>query len=72
MDEIIESRELSVEEYLKTFDPESVDYETVKKRSDRLEKVVVKKVKAENGRMFEDSTFIEKTGIQYTVRTVLE
>ncbi len=72
MDEIIESRELSVEEYLMTFDPDSVDYDLVKKRSDRLEKVVVKKVKAENGRLFEDSTFIEKTGIQYTVRTVFE
>lgn len=69
--EILEERDLSVADYLGLFDPESADHPLLAQRSDRLERIVVQKVR-ENGRLFEDTTFFEKTGVKYTVRTVLD
>jgi hypothetical protein len=69
--EVLTERELSVEEYLALFDPQSADHPLLAQRSVRLERILVQTVR-ERGRLFEDTTFIEKTGVKYTVRTVLE
>jgi hypothetical protein len=71
-DRVIEEKDLSIEEYLAVFDPASVDYALIKERSQRLSKITVKKVADASGRLFEDTTFTEKTGIHYTVRSVVE
>jgi hypothetical protein len=70
-DQVIEEKELSLEDYLASFDPESVDYKLLKERSAKLARIVVKKIIDASGRACEDTTFIEKTGVQYTVRSVL-
>lgn len=71
-DQLIEEREMSIEEYLSMFDSQSVDYPLLKTRSEKLAKIVVKKLRDSGGRLLEDTTFIEKTGIQYTVRSFLD
>ncbi len=70
-DQVLEEKDLSIDEYLAAFDPASADYELIKKRSANLARVVLKKVQDPSGRIFEDTTFIEKTGITYTVRAKL-
>ena len=69
--EILEERELSVADYLALFDPQSADHPLLTQRSEKIERILVQKVR-ERGRLFEDTTFIEKIGVKYTVRTVLE
>jgi hypothetical protein len=69
--EILEEKELSLEDYLKLFEESSADYQLVKKNSDKISRILIKKI-SEGGRLFEDTTFIEKSGVQYTIRSVLE
>jgi hypothetical protein len=71
-DQVLEVKELSIEEYLGLFQADSADFSLVKSRSDRLAKIVLKKVKDASGRVFEDTTFIEKTGVQYTIRAKMD
>jgi hypothetical protein len=70
-DEILEEKELSIDEYLKIFAEGSADYELVKKRSSMLSRIVIKKVSDPSGRLMEDTTFFEKSGVEYTIRTIL-
>jgi hypothetical protein len=70
-EQILEEKELSLEEYLGLFEKNSADYQLIKKNSDKLSHIHIKKI-ADGGRIFEDTTFFEKSGIQYTIRTVLE
>ena len=70
-DQVLEERDLSLDDYLASFDSESVDYQLLKERSAKISRIVIKKIKDPSGRVCEDTTFIEKTGVQYTVRTVL-
>ena len=70
-EEILEEKELSLEDYLKLFEESSADYQLVKKNSDKISRIRIRKV-AEGGRIFEDTTFTEKSGISYTIRSVLE
>jgi hypothetical protein len=70
-EQILEEKDLSVEEYLKMFAEASADYALVVKGSAKLSRIVIKKISGPSGQLFEDTTFIEKTGVQYTIRTVL-
>ena len=70
-EQILEEKELSLEDYLKLFAEASADYQLVKKNSDKLSRIHIKKISSA-GQIFEDTTFIEKSGIQYTIRTVLD
>lgn len=70
-DEIIEEKDLSIEDYLALFKDAPTDLELITKRSGNIARIVVKKLRDASGRQFEDTTFIEKTGVQYTIRTVL-
>lgn len=70
-DQVIEEKDLSIDEYLALFDAQSVDYPLIKKRSEKLSRIIVKKLSDSAGRLCEDTTFIEKTGIQYTIRSML-
>jgi len=70
-DEVLEQREVTVADYLKLFDHDTADYAYVAGRSDRLQSIVVKKLRTPSGQIFEDTTFVEKTGVTYTVRARL-
>lgn len=70
-DQLIEERDMSIKEYLSMFDEQSVDYPLLKTRSEKLARIVVKKMQDPSGRLVEDTTFIEKSGIQYTIRSML-
>ena len=70
-DQVVEERDLSIEEYLAIFDPASVDYALIKTRSEKLSRIILKKLVDASGRLVEDTTFVEKTGVTYTVRNVL-
>jgi hypothetical protein len=70
-DEVLEEREWTVAEYLTLFDAGSPDHELIRQRSAGLKSIVVKKLRTPFGTMFEDTTFIEKSGITYTIRTRL-
>ena len=69
-EEVLEERELSLEDYLALFE-DGADFALLKDRSARLERIIVKKIKDARGRIFEDTTFVEKTGVRYTVRATL-
>ena len=71
-DQVLEERDMGIEEYLGLFDPQSVDYPLIQKRAEKLARIVVKKVADPSGRVREDTTFIEKSGIQYTVNSFLD
>ena len=71
-DQLLEERDLSIEEYLAIFDAASVDYELIKKRSANLSRIIIKKLRDSTGRLVEDTTFVEKTGVTYTVRSRLD
>ena len=58
-------------DYLKLFDSGSADYAYVASRSERLQSIVVKKLRTPSGQTFEDTTFVEKSGVAYTVRARL-
>jgi hypothetical protein len=69
-EEILEEREWSVEDYLAAFDPQAPDTALIRQRSDRIQSIVIKKVRS-GARLFEDATFNEKAGASYTIRTRL-
>jgi hypothetical protein len=70
-DEVLEERELSVEQYLALYDAASADYEFIHRRSANIKSIHIKKLKAPSGQLFEDSTFVEKSGVTWTVRAKL-
>ncbi|MGH7442990.1 MAG: hypothetical protein ACREKE_10000 [bacterium] len=70
-DELLSETEWTVEGYLALFDPGSPDYALLKTRSEKLSRIVVRKVKATSGQTFEDTEFMEKSGVAYTVRMKL-
>jgi hypothetical protein len=70
-DQVLEERDLSIEEYLAIFDSASVDYALIKTRSEKLSRIIIKKLRDPSGRLCEDTTFIEKSGVKYTVRSML-
>ena len=71
-EQVLEEKELSVEAYLQLFAEASSDYQLVKKSADKLSRIVVKRLQDQGGRIFEDTTFFEKSGVQYTIRTALD
>ena len=68
---MLEEREWTVEEYLALFDAGSPDHELIRKRSGNLKSILVKKLRTPSGQMFEDTVFVEKSGITYAIRTRL-
>lgn len=70
-DEVLEERECTVEQYLAFYDPASADYDFIQRRSANLRCIHIKKLRAASGQLFEDSTFVEKTGVTWTVRAKL-
>ena len=70
-DEVVEQRELSVAEYLALFDAGTADYAYVAERSGRLQSIQVRKLRTSSGEMFEETEFVEMTGIRYAVRSRL-
>lgn len=68
---MLEEREWTVAQYLQLFDPEAPDTALIRARSDRLQSIVVKKLRAPSGQLFEDTTFVEKGGASYTIRARL-
>jgi hypothetical protein len=70
-EEILEERELGIEEYLQLFSESSTDYQIVKDRSEKLRSIQLKKLRGADGVLYEDTTFVEKTGISYTIRVKL-
>ena len=70
-EEILEERQLSIEDYLKLFSESSVDYELVKARSDKLKEIHLKTLRGADGVLYEDTTFVEKTGVTYSIRVKL-
>lgn len=70
-EETLQERELSIEEYLELFSSASVDYAEVKSKSDKLQSIRLRTLRAPDGQLFEDTTFVEKSGITYTIRVKL-
>jgi hypothetical protein len=70
-DEVLEEKEWSVADYLKLFDPDAPDTSLIRARSENIKSIVVKKLRTPSGQIFEDTTFNEKGGASYTVRTRL-
>jgi hypothetical protein len=70
-DEVVEQRELSVADYLGLYDAASADYAYVAKRSTLLQSIQVRKLRTPSGEMFEETEFVEKTGVRYTIRARL-
>ena len=70
-EETLQERELSIEDYLKLFSEMSVDYAEVKSKADKLKAIRLRTLRSPDGRLFEDTTFIEKSGITYTIRVKL-
>jgi hypothetical protein len=70
-DEVLEEKEWSVADYLAAFDPEAPDTQVIRERSDKLKSITLRKVRTPDGRLFEDTTFTEKAGASYTIRTRL-
>jgi hypothetical protein len=71
-EEILEEKTLTVDEYLKTFEQGSADYDMIKQRSANLASIKLVRLKDARGRLCEDTTFFEKTGVHYTIRSVLD
>jgi hypothetical protein len=70
-EEILQERELSIEDYLKLFSESSVDYELLRTRSEKLKAIRLKTLRGADGALYEDTTFVEKTGVTYTIRVKL-
>jgi hypothetical protein len=70
-DELLEQKEWTIAQYLELFDPSAPDTALIRARSDKIQSIVVKKLRAPSGQVFEDTTFIEKAGASYTIRTRL-
>jgi hypothetical protein len=70
-DEVLEEKDWTVEDYLALFDEQSPDTLLIRERSANLARITVRKVRTANGHVFEDTTFTEKTGAVYTIRTRL-
>jgi hypothetical protein len=70
-EEVLQERQLSIEEYLTLFSEASVDYSLVKARSDKLQAIHLKTLRSADGQLYEDTTFVEKTGVTYTIRVKL-
>jgi len=70
-DEILEEKECTVAQYLAFYDPNSADYEFIQKRSANLKSIHIKKLRTPSGQLFEDSTFVELSGVTWTVRAKL-
>ncbi|HTB23271.1 MAG TPA: hypothetical protein VK914_11280 [bacterium] len=68
-DEVMEEKEWSLEEYLALFDPGSPDHALIRQRSAKLKAIIVRKVRTPSGEIFEDTEFIEKSGLTYTIRS---
>lgn len=68
---MVEEKEWTVEQYLALFDAGSPDHELIRQRSARLKSIVVKKLRTPSGQMFEDTVFVETSGISYTIRARL-
>ena len=58
-------------EYLGLYDAQSADYAYVAERSARLQSIQVRKLRTSSGEMFEETEFVEKTGVRYTIRARL-
>lgn len=67
-EELLEEKEISVEQYLALFDADSPDHAVLAQKSEKIARIVIKRLRREDGQHFEDTTFIEKSGITYTVR----
>jgi hypothetical protein len=70
-DEVLEEKEWTVAGYLSCFDPSAPDTALIRERSEKLKSIVVKKLRTPSGQIFEDTTFNEKGGASYTIRTRL-
>jgi hypothetical protein len=71
-DELLEQREMTVADYLKLFDSASADFAYVAGRAERLQSIVVKKLRTPSGQIFEETVFTEKGGATYAVRSRLD
>jgi hypothetical protein len=71
-DEVLEQREVTVADYLKLFDSGSADFAYVAGRAERLQSIVVKKLRTPSGQIFEETVFVEKGGATYAVRARLD
>jgi hypothetical protein len=67
-EEVLNERSMSIDEYLALFEKGSGDYELVKTRSGNIREIIVKQIRGDGGQLYEDTTFIEKTGVTYTIR----
>lgn len=70
-DEVLEEKEWTLAQYLELFDPTAPDTALIRARSEKIQSIVVKKLRAPSGQIFEDTTFVEKAGASYTIRTKL-
>lgn len=70
-EETLQERELSIEDYLKLFSEMSVDYAEVRSKADKLKSIRLRTLRTPDGQRFEDTTFVEKSGITYTIRVKL-
>lgn len=70
-DEVLEEKEWTIAGYLTLFDPSAPDTALLRERSEKLKSIVVKKLRTPSGQLFEDTTFVEKTGATYTIRARL-
>ena len=59
-------------DYLGLYDAASADYAYVAKRSTLLQSIQVRKLRTPSGQIFEETTFVEKSGASYAVRARLE
>ncbi len=70
-EEVLQERQFSIEDYLKLFSEDSADYTLVKGRAERIQHILLKTLRGADGLLYEDSTFVEKTGVTYTIRVKL-
>lgn len=68
-DEVLEEKEWTVADYLTQFDPAAPDTALIRERSAKLKSIVVKKLRTPSGQIFEDTVFMEQSGVSYTIRT---
>ena len=71
VEEILQERQLSIDEYLQLFSELAEDYPLIKSRSEKLQTIHLKTLRGDGGILYEDTTFVEKTGVTYTIRVKL-